>query len=271
MRRAIALNPSVADAHVNLGVFLIDLGDPAGAVKSLQAAIGLNPDSALAHFNLGAALLDQGRFADALAERRRGHELGAKQAGRQLPSDKYVRSAERFVALDQKLPAVLRKEIQPADVGDLLLYADICKIKKLYDTSVRFYVGAFKSMPVIVDERRGLYRYNAACVAALAGCGQGKDDPGPDEQARALLRKQSLEWLRAELALLKKQIAEGTQQASRAVQKTILQWRRDRNLACVRDPANLAALPESERDAFCEFWAEVARLFTQAHEAGMER
>ena len=38
----------------------------------------------------------------------------------------------------------------------------------------------------------------------MAGTGQGVDDPKPDDAARAKLRQQAREWLRAELSAWKK-------------------------------------------------------------------
>ena len=47
-------------------------------------------------------------------------------------------------------------------------------------------------------------RHNATCYAALAGVGQGEDDPRPDEAARDRLRAQARDWLRADLRLWSK-------------------------------------------------------------------
>jgi hypothetical protein len=41
------------------------------------------------------------------------------------------------------------------------------------------------------------YRYNAACCAALAAGGQGKDADKLDDKERARLREQACDWLRA--------------------------------------------------------------------------
>jgi tetratricopeptide (TPR) repeat protein len=66
-RRAIALAPGLADAHLNLGRLLHEAGDPAGAEDHYRMALTLGPGDALAAFNLGVALQDQLRLREAAA------------------------------------------------------------------------------------------------------------------------------------------------------------------------------------------------------------
>ena len=49
------------------------------------------------------------------------------------------------------------------------------------------------------DDRLTQHCYNAARAAALAAAGQGQDEPPLDEAAKAKLRRQALDWLKAEL------------------------------------------------------------------------
>jgi hypothetical protein len=51
------------------------------------------------------------------------------------------------------------------------------------------------------------HRYNAACAAALAGCGQGADGADLTPARRAALRAKALGWLRADLDVWRKQAA----------------------------------------------------------------
>jgi hypothetical protein len=107
---------------------------------------------------------------------------------------------------------------------------------------------------------RAQNRYNAACAAALAGCGQGKDDPPLDEPTKARWRKQAIEWLKADLAAWSKVLESGPPQARQSVSQTLQHWKGDPDLAGIRDEAALARLPEAEQRVCRTLWAEVDAL-----------
>jgi tetratricopeptide (TPR) repeat protein len=65
-RRALSLDPSHPDAHVNLGRLLHEAGDAAAAEPHYAAALAARPDDGIAAFNLGVALEDIGRLPEAL-------------------------------------------------------------------------------------------------------------------------------------------------------------------------------------------------------------
>jgi tetratricopeptide (TPR) repeat protein len=65
-RRALELDPSHADAHVNLGRLLHEAGDAAAAEPHYAAALAARPEDATAAFNHGVALEDMGRLPEAL-------------------------------------------------------------------------------------------------------------------------------------------------------------------------------------------------------------
>jgi protein O-GlcNAc transferase len=73
--RAIAINPSVADYHVNLGVVLAATGKLPAATFEFQRAVTLRPDSAEAHANLGNALRSAGKLNEAVAACQRAVQL----------------------------------------------------------------------------------------------------------------------------------------------------------------------------------------------------
>ena len=66
IRRAIALNSGVAEAHNNLGSMLLGLGRFEEALVSFDKAIALTPRFTMAHLNRGIALSGLGRHLDAL-------------------------------------------------------------------------------------------------------------------------------------------------------------------------------------------------------------
>jgi tetratricopeptide (TPR) repeat protein len=70
-----------------------------------------------------------------------------------------------------------------------------------YVTAVRFYAEAIAAPKVELDKWLHLlhYRYNGACAAALAGCGQGENSARLGDKEYARLRGQALDWLRIDL------------------------------------------------------------------------
>jgi tetratricopeptide (TPR) repeat protein len=65
-RQALEIDPSLADAHVNLGRLLHERGDAAQAERHYRLALAVRPEDATAAFNLGVALQDLGRVEEAV-------------------------------------------------------------------------------------------------------------------------------------------------------------------------------------------------------------
>jgi serine/threonine-protein kinase len=230
----------------------------------LRAAIKIKPDDPEAHCNLGHALGRQGRFSDALAALRRGHELGSRTPNWPYPSAKWVREARRLVNLDARLPKVLSGQAQPRGTAERLALAELCRIhKKRYAAAARFYADTFAAQPELADDLSG-NRYNAARAAALAGCGQGKDAADLPHQERARLRRQALSWLRAELNAWKGRLRTSEGGARSRIAAQMRHWLKDGDFAGVRGPDALAKLPQAERSAWHNLWAEVADTLVRA-------
>jgi tetratricopeptide (TPR) repeat protein len=70
LRQAIAIDPTYAAAHNNLGVQFRMAGDLAAAEESLRRAAELDPLAYHAHLNLGALLLDTDRPQEAVPQLR---------------------------------------------------------------------------------------------------------------------------------------------------------------------------------------------------------
>ncbi len=171
---------------------------------------------------------------------------------------------ERQIALAGRLPDVISGKDKPATLAECLDFAQLCYDRKFYAASARLWAEAFAKDPKVVADRARQHRYNAACAAALAGCGQGKDEPPPDDVAKSALRKQALEWLKAEHAEWAKFLETGPPQAHPFVAQTLRHWKADTDLAGIRDELELAKLPESERQGWQALWAEVAELLKKA-------
>jgi hypothetical protein len=157
---------------------------PAEAEDAYRLALRHKPDYPKALCNLAFLIKKQGRFTEALALLQRGHALGEKDPRWPYPSAEWVRQAERLVDLDARLPQFLTGQAEPADAAERLVLAQqICQAKKLYATAVRYYKEAFADRPVLAGAALSDHRYDAACAAALAGCGQGQDaaNLGPED------------------------------------------------------------------------------------------
>jgi tetratricopeptide (TPR) repeat protein len=264
-RRALELQPGNAKTHTNLGNALATRGDLDGAVRCFQRALELDPRFDLAHCALGQALLLRGDFARAREATRRCLDL--LPAGHPLrdAATAQLRQCEDALALVAKLPAVLRGEARPADAAEALALARLCQqSRQQYAAAVRLYRDAFVAAPKLADDPAAQHRYNAACSAALAASGRGRDTGALADRERAALRRQALAWLRADLNAWGKRLADAAPPQRQEVLKTLQHWQQDTDLAGVRDDKALAALPTDERAAWKKLWADVAELARQA-------
>jgi tetratricopeptide (TPR) repeat protein len=66
-RRALAVEPAYADAHLNLGRLLHEAGELEAAERHYRAAVSAAPNDAGARFNLGVVLEDLKRWSPAIA------------------------------------------------------------------------------------------------------------------------------------------------------------------------------------------------------------
>ena len=94
----------------------------------------------------------------------------------------------------------------------------------------------------------------------MAGCGQGKDADEINDQERARLRRQALDWLRVELAAWHKALQEQPDKNRSAVWVKVITCQTERDLNGVRDAQALAKLPPAEQEAWRSLWTEVAQL-----------
>jgi serine/threonine protein kinase len=250
----------------------------------------LAPEEALAavaegyldgHFSLNGLQESEGSFW--LIERMRDGDFFRKEATdsereerrqRALPwlnttRSQLVRQAERLVELEKSLPSLLTGRVKAADTGESLLLARMCYNKQLQGASARFWEDAFRSEPKLADDMNVQNRYNAACAAALAGCGKGNDAPPLDEAAKTRWRKQAVDWLNADLAAWSKMLLlqSNPPQARRVICETLQHWKSDPDLAGIRDEAALAKLPADEQRACRALWAEVDALLNKSQDA----
>jgi hypothetical protein len=171
-----------------------------------------------------------------------------------------LQECQRYMALDARLPAILRGAEKPADAAEQLGFAQLCFLKHLYAAAARFYDGAFTAEPKLAEDASSGARYNAACVAALTGCARGKDADRLDGRQRGRWRRQALDWLRRDLTWWGERLASGNAQAGALVRQRLRQWQVDPDLAGVRAGDSLAGLPDGERRQWQRLWSDVDSL-----------
>jgi tetratricopeptide (TPR) repeat protein len=265
-REAIRLKKGHADAHNNLGACLHDKGRLDEAIAELHKAVRFRKDFATAHCNLGRALVLQGRFAAALKALKRGHKLRSKNPRWPYPSAQWVRNCERLVVLDKGLPAILSGQKQPANTAERLEFGKLCQMacKKQFAAASRLYSEAFGAEPKLVEDLNSGYRYNAACAAALAGCGQGQDAAVLQDKKRVQLRQQALGWLKDDLRAWRRLLEEQPEKADQAVAGQLAHWLEDPDFSHLRGQQALARLPAAERANWEKLWQEVEALRQRA-------
>jgi tetratricopeptide (TPR) repeat protein len=287
-QKALALNPCYVKAHINWGTSLAATNDLEGAIEQYRLALKIDPTAAEGYYNWGITLRDLGHFAEALQRLQRAHEMGSQRPGWRLPSAEAVAECQQLLKLDQHLGRVLDDQAEPGDARTQLALAQLCRqFKKCYAAAARFYAAALAADPNLAEDARSPLRQHAAGVAALAACGQGRDANDLGAQDRAKLRRQALNWLREDLAVLAQQVsASTTQPAGSDVASGLLKqlaqqstasptevvwaidklshWQNDPDLAGLRDEKELTRLPPEEQVAWRRLWANVRVLRKKA-------
>jgi tetratricopeptide (TPR) repeat protein len=176
-REAARLDPGYAAAYSNLAAALREQGDVGGAVRCCREAIRLDPRLAMAHTNLGHAFREQGDFSGARPALERALTLWP-------PSDPLVRVTQALLArckqgleTEQRLRAVLAGKASPRDGSERLALGSVAVLpaQQHFATAARLFREALADQRSLADGFRAGHRYKAACAAALAGCGRGKD------------------------------------------------------------------------------------------------
>jgi serine/threonine-protein kinase len=256
-REAIRLDPGLAAAHNNLGLALQDKGEWDGAIEEYTKAIDCDANLVEAYVNLGSARRQQGRREDAIDLYRRAIEVNPNfvpahyNLGCSLGEKGDLRGAvgeyQRAIALNENyVEAYYYLGLALRETGDHKGAIDA------YRTAARLY--GERSKPT--DDPAVGHRYNAACCAALAVAVLAEDPSRLPEQVAPMLRRQALQWLRADLALYAKQ--------ANLDAAALRHWQEDRDLAPLRDPEALGRLPDDDRQQWRRLWAEVDALLKPA-------
>jgi serine/threonine-protein kinase len=174
-----------------------------------------------------------------------------------------IRQVEQQIALDGRLPAVLKGDDVPRDTTERLDFAQLCYDQGLHAAAARFWAEALEADPKLGGDRRAGHRYDAACAAALAGCGQGKDADKLDGRQRGRWRRQALDWLQADLDDWRRLLDKEPDKVRSVLVPQMRHWLDDPDFAGVRGQQALAQLPAAERKPWRKLWDDVAT--TLAH------
>jgi hypothetical protein len=137
---------------------------------------------------------------------------------------------------------------------DARLYAEI---------AAWLYADAFTAEPKLAADLDRQIRYNAACNAAIASAGQGKNARLVSDKAVGMFRRWALGWLRDDLTAYAKLAGQNNPAMKQEIQQRLVHWKNDSDLVSVRDGQALERLPENERDAWRAFWRDVDELLAR--------
>jgi tetratricopeptide (TPR) repeat protein len=215
--------------NYGLGMRLCEARQWDEAIGYFRAALAVRPEVSAAHNALGFALLGGRVHVDGnptYSKARRDEAIGHfKEALRLEPND---------IVGQINLGSILGNSCQPKEAAEL-------------------FQQALRLDPKCAPAQVGL---SAAIFDALdVAAGQGPCSGQLDQSERTRLRVQALGWLREYLELAIK-LQDGGERAGWSPAT----WQTDPALASVRDPIELAKLPDAEREQWQRLWADVAEL-----------
>jgi serine/threonine protein kinase/tetratricopeptide (TPR) repeat protein len=254
-REALRLLPDFAGLHVNLAIVLKAHEKHADAESECREALHLRPDYLEAHIVhevLGLALGGQQKYPQAEAELREALRLWPDYAEGHVGLGMALACQGKYAEAEAELREALR--LRPDFPWTHLGWALYTQGKPA--AAARFFTEAFVVAPKHAEDLVTPTRYNAACFAALAGCGQSQEAGKLDEKVRVRLRRQALDWLRADLGAWDQLLKKNPDQAHACMPQVLRIWQQDADFRGVRGDA-LAKLPEPERQAWQQLWTEV--------------
>jgi tetratricopeptide (TPR) repeat protein len=264
LRNAIRFKPVWHGVHHTLGQVLYYQSRYGEAIAEFQQDIAGDPADHHAHFHLGKAFEAAGQFSEALAEFTRAIDLSSKDPDARTEYSKALADCRKLLELNtNRIPALLRGDLKSKDAAEGIELAELAYYTKHYPLSAQLYANALKSDPKRAEDLEHGARYNAACAAALAGCGSGSDSSLPDDAAKAEFRKQARAYLRADLAAWSKLVEADAAKNRREARQNLRHWKHDRDIAGIRDQTALAKLSDDERGACQALWADVDKLLAK--------
>jgi tetratricopeptide (TPR) repeat protein len=178
------------------------------------------------------------------------------------------REAEELIV--PNLAAFLNGQYQPQENEERLELIRASLFRKRYLAAARLSTEVLAAEPQRADDLKAGHRYNAACAAALAGCGRGQDADKLDDKERARLRRQALDWLCADLEAQGRRLAKEPARAAANVARNLQHWLANPDFGGMREPEQLAKLPPEEQEEWGRLWGQVAQQAARARDADPE-
>jgi serine/threonine-protein kinase len=237
-----------------------------GAVSAIgpdsQAVLGPLP-----HLVLAMAHQRAGRRSEALRSFTHALEVFDWDQSHMTGPDDWMHHALRREAEGVVMPnldALLAGRDVPRDQDERLALVAVCQSTQRFLRAAALCAEAFKADPDMADHPETGRRYAAACCAARAGHGDGRDADSLSDEERARWRTQARDWLKADLPRWSAAGVGGSSDRELAY-RALSHWRADPDLSGLRDPGPLAALSPAERAECQALWSDVDATIARAH------
>jgi tetratricopeptide (TPR) repeat protein len=268
------------------GLALYRNGRPEEAIDFLRTAAEMLRDRAGPGLVLAMAQFRSGKTAEArktLAAVVRAYNWKAARlpvhADQSTLWVSHVLRREAEAMILPNLSAFLQGDYQPQDNDERIALLGFCQAQNLTAAAARLFASAFADDPELADRLMNdrlqgalddlksnddpipsfsaACRYLAACCAASAGCGLGKDAETLSEPERTRWRKQAREWLQADLKVWLAKLNSQSRIEQSLAKRVLTNWQIDPDLAGLREPDALDRLSEHEQNDCLAFWREV--------------
>ena len=263
LREAVDQEPENARAHEALGIALWNTGRLDEAIASFREAVRLDPRLRLGVFpsRPGAAGEGRVRRGDRVAPAGSSTARPGRTGGPPRPRpctrpsgwSRWTPGSPPCSAARTGRPTPTRPPASPASAPR----GNLCNLGPPLGRGVRRPAVARRrpegGAPLPRRPRRGAGRSPA----------RARTTRHPTLPSATRWRRQALDWLEADLAVLQKSAGVGMPRDRSSLPRRLGLWRVDPAFAGLRDEAALSVLPESEREACRALWSEVDSLQTK--------
>lgn len=238
---------------VVLGNVLLEKGDLAGAEANYLAALKIKPQAGT-YFSLGVV----GERRKDILEAEKWYRKAADTAPEGYPNRAFFRKVSdetsQALAFQEK---VANGELDPPDPNTALAVIRLTRhpSKCQYTRAVALFEWVFeKDAAMASDLDRGLRQDGAVC-ALMAAAGKDKGEPNVEPTERRRLLGLSMNWLRADLALMRELVNDS--QWRDKIHKWLTKWKEEKDFEPIRSAESLLNMESDDRTAWNELWRDV--------------